>query len=185
MKNAIALSFALLMAASPAAAQVDVAVDGQALTAVRTVVVLPLGCGADAQCLALENELTAAVRQHLGVEIVPRKTVESAVERMGLNNPQGHLAHLLAQEVGADAYLRIQGSERPGGSGTGSRGVSAYPTGIRNPGVAFRKQLLGKISAAYLEMRTAEGETEVITGRSKGRRGFVSHVERMLKEASR
>lgn len=185
MKPAISLSLFLLAAlpALPARAEVAVTVDAPALAAVETVVVLPLGCGDD-DCRALEDRLTDLVEEHLGLDAVPREAVDRAVERMGLNNPQGHLAHLLAQEVGADAYLRIQGSDTPRGPGGPGGGPSAIPTISRSPGVAFRASLLTKVRAAGLEMRTAD-DTPVLEGRSRGRRSFADHVERILKEVGR
>lgn len=180
----------VLLAVSAEAADVDVMVNRQALAEVELVVVLPLGCGSDPDCRQLEDDIAQAVRDELGLEVVPREDVEKAIRLMGLNNPQGRLAHLVAREVDADAYLKMQsretprnpqggGSPPPGGVALGDLSWSPFwPQGI-----SLRKKLLTKIKSAGLEVLTTDGTT-VIEGRSKGRRGVLAHVVGILKRAA-
>lgn len=178
------------LAVSAEAADVDVTVNRQALTEVESVVVLPLGCGSDPDCRQLEDDIAQAVRDELGLEVVPREDVEKAVRLMGLNNPQGHLAHLVAEEAGADAYLRMQSREtarNPQGGGAPPPGGVALGDLSWSPfwpqAISLRKKLLTKIKSAGLEVLTTDGTT-VIEGRSKGRRGVLAHVVGILKRAA-
>lgn len=178
------------VASAVCAADVETTVDVAALSEIETVVVLPFGCGTDDDCRKLEDDVARAVREVLGLEVIPRERVEKAVDLIGLQNPQGHLAHLVAEEVDADAYLRVQSREtaheNPNtGSIAGPGGLTHLRWDPRSPGaIGFQKRLLAKIKSAGLELVATDG-TELIQGRSKGRRGLVDHVEGIFKHAAR
>lgn len=177
----------VLWSVSAQAADVEVTVNAPALARVGSVVVLPLGCGSDAQCLELEEDVAQAIRHELGLQVVPREKVERAMDLIGLNNPQGHLAHLIAEEVGADAYLRVQNRETTrhqagpptGGGLSGIRWSPFWPRGL-----SLQKKLLTKLKSAAMELVATDGAT-LIQGHSKGRRGVLAHIEGMLEEAAR
>lgn len=174
----------LILASASAvhAARVEVNVNEEALGQVDTVVVLPLGCGSTAECLKLEDAVAQMVEEELGARVVPRERLDRVIDWMGLSSKEPHptVMRLLAQEVGADAYLMVRSPKleledvlhvrriRSGSRCSKSRSQIEQ--------TSYRSGSLG------LEVVTTQGVT-LIEGRSRGPYGLYLHLQGMLQEA--
>ncbi len=179
----LCLSLLILASASAAdAARVEVNVNEEALGQVDTVVVLPLGCGSTAECLKLEDAVAEMVGEELGARVVPRERVDRVIDWMGLSSKEPHptVVRILAQEVGADAYLMVRSPKleledvlhvrqiRSGSRCSKSRSQIEQ--------TSYRSSSLG------LELVTTQG-VPLIEGRSRGADGLYLHLQGMLREA--